>query len=59
MATKVLWNEAINLLRELNPNETEEKIKKLATFGFSLVVNPWDYIAILREQTNLIRILVL
>jgi hypothetical protein len=45
-----LWDKAYELIKKLEPNEDEETIQKLISFGFGLAYKPQDFIDTLEEQ---------
>ena len=44
MVTKVVWDTAISLLQDLNPEETLSELEAKARRGFAMSINPNEYI---------------
>ena len=42
--TQTIWNMAINLLQDLNPEATASELCAIASRGFAMSINPRDYI---------------
>lgn len=44
MVTKAIWKLAISLLKDLNPEVSEQELEAKANHGFALSANPNEYI---------------
>ena len=44
MVTKVIWNIAISLLQDLNPEDSQSELEAKAKRGFAMSLNPNEYI---------------
>lgn len=44
MVSKKIWNIAINLLQDLNPEDTQEELEIKARRGFAVSINQSEYI---------------
>ena len=42
--TEKLWNMALNLLQDLNPEVAMSELEAIARRGFAMCINPCDYI---------------
>lgn len=47
--TQTLWNMAISLLQDINPELSQKELETLAARGFALFINPNEYICNLLE----------
>lgn len=52
--SKTVWDSAISLLQDLNPDAEMQKIKQLARVGFLCYTTPGEYITALCEQVQTI-----
>lgn len=50
MKTSKLWNEAIELLKQLNPSASQEELEKVADFGFGLAAAPEHFIEAIKKE---------
>ena len=58
MATKIsktVWNSAISLLQDLNPDAEMQRINRFARIGFLCCTTPGEYITALCEQVQTIK----
>ena len=44
MVSKSIWNAAISLLQDLNPEATQSELESMANRGFSMSLSPGEYI---------------
>ena len=42
--TDKLWNMAISLLQDLNPELAMSELEAIARRGFAMCINPYDYV---------------
>ena len=52
MKTSKIWNEAIELLKQLNPSASQEELEKVADFGFGLAATPKHFIEAIKKELN-------
>lgn len=45
MVTKLVWDMAISLLQDLNPEATLSELEAIATRGFAMTINPSEYLS--------------
>ena len=44
MVTKLVWDMAISLLKDLNPEDTSSELEAKAQRGFAMSINPSEYL---------------
>ena len=44
MVTRKIWNAALSLLQDLNPEDSQNELENKAKRGFAMSLNPSEYI---------------